>query len=424
VATLVIIVFLAGLLLISTEQRTGINKSAAALLTAGFAWVIVALYDTTDGSLLIEHLTESGAEIVEIVLFLLSAMALVEVIAHYQFFDVIKNRIFAQNFNTKKQLWIISLFAFFLSAVIDNLTTTIIFAQLCRLFFKGKNLVVATALVVIAANAGGGFSPIGDVTTTMLWLQEKFTSNQIIAQGIVPSIIMYLVAAFLLILQVKNEPLTNVETIHIDLSKSEKAIIIIAFGSFALPFLFKVIGLKPYLGLLVGLGLTWTSVDFCKRKLNNHASHFTATIENMLSKTDISSLMFFSGILLAVAALDHVGVLDSASHGLFGVNPSFSRLVAGSSILGVSSALVDNVPLTAAAMNIIKIADPRIWVLIAIAVGNGGSVLGIGSADGIVAMGINKEMTFTGYLKYATGPVLLAYICAIGAWYLQIIAFT
>ncbi|MBI4733678.1 MAG: sodium:proton antiporter NhaD [Rubrobacteridae bacterium] len=415
-ATLVLIVFLIGLVLISTEQRSGINKSAAALVTAGITWTIIAGFDSPN---VIEHLTETGAEVVEVVLFLLSAMALVEVIAHYQFFDVIKNRIFALNFNTKKQLWVISIFAFFLSAVIDNLTTTIIFAQLSRLFFKGKNLIIATALVVIAANSGGAFSPIGDITTTMLWLQEKFSSAQIITLGFLPSLLMYLISAFLLIMQVKNVPATDIETERITLVKSEKAIVILAFGSFALPFVFNMIGLKPYLGLLVGLGITWAAVDICKKKLNNHASHFTATIENMLSKTDISSLMFFSGILLAVAALNHVGILSTISHALFGANPDFTRLVAGSTILGISSSLVDNVPLTAAAMDIVRVSDPRIWVLIAIAVGNGGSALAIGSAAGIVAMGITKEMTFTSYLKYATVPVLIAYGCAIGIWVLQ-----
>jgi Na+/H+ antiporter NhaD/arsenite permease-like protein len=415
-AAIVLIIFLVGLVLISTEQQTGINKSAVALISAGCAWLAVAFFGGHD---IIPHLTEIGAEIIEIVLFLLSAMALVEVIAHYQFFDMVKNRIASRNLSIKKQLWLISLLSFVFSAVIDNLTTTIIFTQLAVLFFKGRNLLIAAALIVVGANAGGAFSPIGDITTTMLWLQGKFTSSQIMMFGFLPSVVMYLTTAVLLIPRAKEERRPGSEIAEIELLASEKTIVAIAFSSFSLPFVFNAIGLKPYMGILVGLGITWTAVDICKKRLPNHGSHFTATIENMLSKTDISSLMFFAGILLSVAALDYANILDAISHALFTANPDSSRLIGGSTILGLSSALIDNVPLTAAASDIVKTTDSQIWVLLALAVGNGGSALAIGSAAGIVAMGIAKEMTFVSYLKIATLPIVIAYVCAISVWLLQ-----
>jgi Na+/H+ antiporter NhaD/arsenite permease-like protein len=414
--TTVLVIFLIGLALISTEQRTGINKSAVALVIAGCTWLVIAF---SNGNEIIPHLTEIGAEIIEIVLFLLSAMALVEVIAHYQFFDMVKNRIASRNLSIKKQLWFISLLSFAFSAIIDNLTTTIIFTQLAVLFFRGRNLLIAAALIVVAANAGGAFSPIGDITTTMLWLQGKFTGSQIMMFGFLPSIVMYLTTALLLIPRVKEGDIQDSEIAEIELLASEKMIIAIAFSSFALPFVFNTIGLKPYMGILVGLGITWTAVDICKKRLPNHGSHFTATIENILSKTDISSLMFFAGILLSVAALDYANILDAISHALFTANPDSARFIGGSTILGLSSALIDNVPLTAAALDIVKTTDSQIWVLLALAVGNGGSALAIGSAAGIVAMGIAKEMTFASYLKTATLPIVIAYICSISVWFLQ-----
>jgi Na+/H+ antiporter NhaD/arsenite permease-like protein len=415
-AIIVLIIFLIGLALISAEQRTGINKSAVALIAAGFTWTAIAFFN---GNEIIPHLTEIGAEIIEVVLFLLSAMALVEVIAHYQFFDMVKNRIASRNLSTKKQLWFISLLSFAFSAVIDNLTTTIIFTQLAVLFFRGRNLLIAAALIVVAANAGGAFSPIGDITTTMLWLQGKFTSSQIMMFGFLPSLAMYLIAALLLIPKVKEGEKPSSEISDIKLLASEKVIVTIAFSSFALPFVFNAIGLKPYLGILVGLGITWAAVDIFKKRLPNHGSHFTASIENILSKTDISSLMFFAGILLSVAALDYTKILEAISQAIFTANPDSVRLIGGSTLLGLSSALIDNVPLTAAALDILKTADPQIWVLLALAVGNGGSALVIGSAAGIVAMGITKELTFVSYLKTATLPIIIAYTCAIIVWLLQ-----
>jgi len=409
-------IFIIGYILISAEHKLQINKSAVAMFFAGILWILIAVDDQAKVSL---HLAEAGTEIFEIIVFLLSAMALVEIMVHYKFFDIVRTWLVSKRLGNVQQMWMISALAFGLSAVIDNLTTTIILTQLTRLFFKGKNLIIAAALVVVSANAGGAFSPIGDVTTTMLWLRGKFASSEIILYGFIPSVVIYLVAASLMIIKTDRYDVCVPEIEEVKLLRSEKLVIGFAFGSFALPFIFHSIHLKPYMGLLTGLGITWLVIDVLKRHMPNHRSHFTASIERLLQKTDISSLKFFVGILLAVAALDHLGILERLSNTIFGHDPSLSRFVIGSSIMGALSAIVDNVPLTAAAMDIVKTVDSTIWVLIAIAVGTGGSMLVIGSAAGVVAMGIVKELNFANYLKVAGIPAVIGYVCGIGVWYLQ-----
>lgn len=409
-------VFIVAYILISAEHKLRINKTAVAMLFAGILWVLIAI---NDQAMVATHLGEAGAEIFEIVIFLLSAMTLVEILVHYRFFDVVRSWIASRRLDNARQLWMISSLAFMLSSVIDNLTTTIILTQLARLFYKGKNLIIAAALIVIAANAGGAFSPIGDVTTTMLWLKGKFASGEVIVYGFIPSLVIYLVAALLMIRKVDSAKIGNPEVNKMSLLRSEKFVIAFAFSSFSLPFIFHSFGLKPYLGLLTGLGLTWLVIDLLKRKLPEHQPHLTASIEEFLQRTDISSLNFFVGILLAVAALNHLGVLGLVSNSLFGHVPGLPRFIIGSSLMGGLSAIIDNVPLTAAAMDIVKTTDSSIWVLIALAVGTGGSMLVIGSAAGVVAMGIVKELNFTNYLRVAGIPAALAYVCGIGVWYLQ-----
>ncbi|MCL6472736.1 MAG: sodium:proton antiporter NhaD [Firmicutes bacterium] len=417
---LISLVFIIGYILISAEHKLQISKSAVALLSAGILWSLVAV---SDHGGVAAHLSEAGTEIFEILVFLLSAMTLVEILVHYKFFEVVRSWLLAKNLDDRRQLWLISGIAFALSAVIDNLTTTIILTQLSRAFFRGRNLLIAAAVVIVAANAGGAFSPIGDVTTTMLWLKGKFGSGEIILHGFLPALVIYLVAVSLIIRKAEDKDSKTVKAQEFKLVFTEKMVIGFAFFSFSLSFIFHSFGLRPYMGLLTGLGLTWLLIDLLKKQLPNQRSHFTASIEQLLQKTDISSLKFFVGILLAVAALNHVGILETISNELFGKNPELLRLVGGSSVLGLLSAIVDNVPLTAAAMDIIKTTDTSIWILIALAVGTGGSILVIGSAAGIVAMGTIKELNFSNYLKLAGLPAILAYACGIAVWYLQKLVF-
>jgi Na+/H+ antiporter NhaD/arsenite permease-like protein len=415
-------VFILGYVLISAEHKSQVSKSAIAVLLAAVMWILVSLTSHSDFT---PHLSEAGGEIFEIIVFLLAAMTLVEILVHYKYFDFVRSKIIAKKLSVVQLAWVISGLTFILSSIIDNMTSTIIFTQLSRLFFKGKNLIAMAALIIISANAGGAFSPIGDVTTTMLWIQGKFTSGEIVLYGFLPSLVIYLVAASIMISRLdKGAHDMSPSEDDFELMRSEKLVIAIAFGSFSLPFIFHGIGLKPYMGLMAGLGLTWLTIDILKRSLPEHKSHFTASIENLLQKTDIASLKFFIGILLAVAALNHLGVLEIVSNRIFGDHPSLVGFVIGSSVMGALSSIVDNVPLTAAAMDILKTSDSSIWVLLALTVGTGGSMLVIGSAAGVVAMGVVKKLNFSNYLRVAALPAVLSYICGIGVWYIQHILFS
>lgn len=413
---LAVSIFVLGYIVITVEHKIGTHKSAVSLALGACLWIIAAL--VIDKETLSHAVHDAGAEVFSIVVFLLAAMTLVEVLIHYRFFDIIRLKLYTLKLNDKKQFLIICFLTFFLSAVLDNLTITIVMIQIARRFFKGKNLVIAAAGIVVLANAGGAWSPIGDVTTIMLWLANKFSASEIILNGFLPSAVLGVVASLMLVRQMDNTSFEIKEETNIKLTRGELLIIIITLVAFSLPLLMNVIGLPPYMGLLLGLGISWLTVEFIKTK-SYKETHLEANIDQLLQKTDISSLKFFIGILLSVSALHTLGILEQVSHVLIGPEPSFGRLVISNSILGLLSAVVDNVPLTALAIDVVKISDPRIWVLTAIAVGTGGSALVIGSVSGVVAMGMIKDLTFGRYLKIATIPAVVGYIAAIGVWLIQ-----
>lgn len=411
-------IFIAGYLLITLEHKLHTHKAAVALALASILWVI-ASFSGIHHDELHHHLLEAGTEVFSILIFLLAAMTLVEILVHYNFFDLIRIRLSKLGLKDKQQFMVIGFLTFFLSAVLDNLTITIVMIQIARRFFTGKNLLVAAAGIVILANAGGAWSPIGDVTTIMIWLAKKFTAWEIISQGILPGIVIGLVSGSLLVRHMENNTKDMKESgDSIKLSRGEKVIVGVTLGSFVLPLAMHSIGLEPYMGLLLGLGVSWLLIEYIRVR-SQKRTHLEANIEHMLQKTDISSLKFFTGILLAVSALKAMGVLESMSHIIFGENQEFSRVVIANIILGPLSSIVDNVPLTALSLDIISLTDPHVWVLLALSVGTGGSMLVIGSVAGVVAMGMVKELTFDKYLKYATIPAATGFIAGMATWYLQ-----
>jgi len=402
------------------EHTFHVNKSITATALAAVLWGIIAVagYDHYLIEVAMQHLS---AETFALIVFLLAAMTLVEIMVHYRFFDWLRIKLFSLGLADREQLILIAVLSFFLSAIIDNLTTTIVMVQIARRFFKGKNLLIAAGTIVVAANAGGAFSPVGDVTTIMLWLAGKFTALEIITWGFLPSLSILLVSTFLFARQIvgnsaDDKPATD-ETVP--MARSEKVIIGAAFASFALPPLAHLVGLPPFMGLLFGVGIVGLLIGLYANTLPNHESHLSLDIDKLLGKIDITSLLFFIGILFAVGALAFLGILDMISNSLFGPDPAFSRLVMGSVVLGAISAIFDNIPLTAAAMDILQTGDFHIWVLLAICVGTGGSMLVIGSAAGVVAMGMIKELSFKEYLKIATVPAAVGYVTAIVVWYVQ-----
>lgn len=421
VGIIALIIFITGYALITLEHKLNTNKSAVALSLGAILWILAAV--TTNDKAEISHIiTEAGAEIFQIVVFLLAAMTLVEILVHYRFFDVIRTKLAKLKLKDKKQFAVMGVITFFLSAVLDNLTVTIIMIQIARQFFSGKNLLIAAAGIVILANAGGAWSPIGDVTTIMLWLAHKFSATEIILQAFIPAAILGLVAGYFMYRQMEDKNTDYAVDKPTNFSKSEKFVIGTILLSFSFPLFMNFIGLPPYLGLLLGLGVVWAAVEYFKRR-SDRETHLEASIEKLLQKTDISSLKFFIGILLAVSALHVFGILETVSHFIFGEHQELQRVVFGSAAIGLLSAIVDNVPLTALSIDLIKIEDPRIWTFLALAVGTGGSALAIGSVAGVVAMGMVKELTFGKYLKIATVPALLGYVAGITAFYLMFFAF-
>lgn len=415
------IIFILGYIGIALEHKLKISKSALALITGAILWLIVALQG---GEYFRQHIFHSGAEIFEIIVFLLAAMSLVEILVHYKFFDLIRGKLFALGLDNKKQFLIISVMAFFLSAIIDNLTCTIVMVQIARRFFKEENLLLAVAGIIIAANAGGAFSPIGDVTTIMLWLGDKFGTLEIVAKGFLPALTLYLVAILLIWKKITNAGMDDeTKEIVTKLGRSEKTIIGLVFASFALPILMNLLfNLPPYLGLLIGLGGVWIAVDILKQ-IRPKPTHLTASIEKLIKQTDIPSLKFFIGILLAVGALHSLGILEQVSQQLYGHNPGIERFIIGNISIGMISAILDNVPLAAISMQILHTDITSLWILLALTLGTGGSLLVIGSAAGVIAMGMIKELNFIKYLQIAFVPALLGFIAGIGVWLIQYFVF-
>ena len=409
-----IIIFLTGYVTISQEHVLKISKTSISLIIGVLLWLLAIISGNNEIGL---ALSEAGSEIFGLVIFLLSAMTLVEILTHYGLFDYIYAQLVKLHFEDKAQFFIIALLTFIFSAILDNLTTTIVFLQIAGRFFSGKNLVKSAAAIVIAANAGGAFSPIGDVTTTMLWLANKFASQTVITQVFLPSLAVFLVSTLLIGKSITVDTKDKIEKI-VKPGKIEWLIISLCLLSFLLPLLMTVMYLPPYIGLLLGLGFVWFVVDLVKQQVP-HRTSLSVSIEKFFQKTDIASLYFFIGILLAISALRHMGVLDDISHKVFTQTPSTARIITGNIAIGGLSAIFDNIPLTAAAIDIVKTTDPNLWALLALTVGVGGSLLLIGSAPGIIAMAIIKDLEFASYLKIASLPALLAYCSGIAVWMLQ-----
>ncbi len=413
--------FCFGYLFITLEQKFSTHKSAIALLMGGVLWVLAALSLQNNPDKLDEALTHTGSEIFGIVAFLLAALALIEILVHYRFFDLIRYKLLKLNIGDKQQFIVLIALTFFLSALLDNIAITIAMLQIARRFFTGKNLVVAAAAIVITANAGGAWSPIGDVTTILLWLAEKFTATEIIRYAFLPCAALAIVANGLLYRKLDDTSFEKREADDMDkLSLSEKLVITTAMGSFLLPLAMSTVGLPPYIGLLLGLGLTWSMIEFAKHmSRTEHKTHLSANIEHLLKAVDLPSIKYIMGILLAVLALSALGVLSYVSLAIVGENPSNQQLVLANIGLGFLSGIVDNASLVAIAIQTLPMTDPELWALTAIAAGNGGSLMVIASAAGIVAMGNFKQLNVAEYFKIATLPALLGLLAAFAVWYAQ-----
>lgn len=410
-----------GYLLITLEQKFNTHKSAIALTMGAVLWLFAAWQLLHDKEALNHALSHAGAEIFNIVAFLLAALALIEILVHYKFFDLIRAKLIAMKVGDKQQFLVILGLTFFFSGILDNIAITIAMLQIALRFFTGRNMIIAAAGIVVAANAGGAWSPVGDVTTIMLWLAGKFTALEVIRYAFFPSLTLAVIAGSLLYRKLDDTSFEKREKGDtITPSRGEKLVIGMALLSFTLPLLVSFIGLPPYMGIFLGLGLTWCVIEFAKkRKRASNPTHMTANIDKIVQSVDISSIKYIMGILLAVMALSTLGVLQWLSHVVVGSDPSTSHLILTNIGLGFLSGIVDNASLVAIAMNTLPMTDAELWSLTAIAAGNGGSLFVIASAAGVVAMGGYKKLTMGEYFKVATFPVALGLVAAFGVWYLQ-----
>ncbi len=413
-------VFIFGYVLIALEQKFNTHKSAIALIMAGVLWILAALVGHNTEAF--THITnETAVNVFSVVIFSLASMALIEILAHYRFFDWVRQQLLRLKIRDKGQFILLMALCFMLSGVLDNISLTISMILVARKFFTGKNLLLMAAGVVIASNAGGAWSVVGDVTSLLLWFADKVTPLSLIASAFLPTAVLTATAGFFLYRQLDPTNFTKHETDEkVDLSLSEKVIIGSALAAFVLPLVVNVIGVQPYVGRLFGLGITWALIELAKTKTKiPRPSHMSANIEKIIQTVDISSIKFLTGILLSVGALTSLGVLAYLSQVAVGDSPSEGWLITLGSFLGLMSGVVDNSALVAIAIQVFPVENQQLWGLIAITTGTGGSLLIFASAAGIVAMGAVKELTFQAYLKIATLPALIGLVAAIGVWLLQ-----
>lgn len=415
------ILFITGYAAIAMEHPLKVNKAATALITGVLCWTVFALFENdthTPAHLVSEYL----GEVAGILFFLLGAMTIVELIDAHDGFEVITSRI---NTSSKRKLvWILGTLTFFLSAVLDNLTTTIVIISLLRVLVPDKkDRLLFAGLTIIAANAGGAWSPIGDVTTTMLWIGGQITAGSIILQTILPSIVCFMVPAFIISRQVKGKaeraPVQEDELNTSSTPGQRKLVFWVGLGSLLFVPVFKTVThLPPYMGVLLGLGVMWVVTELIHHE-KDEAEKGVLSVNHALRKIDTPSILFFLGILLAIAALQATGVLGSLAASL---DRSVGNISLVTIIIGLLSSVVDNVPLVAAAQGMYSLEQyPTghfFWEFLAYCAGTGGSCLVIGSAAGVAAMGLEK-IEFFWYLKKIGWLAFLGYIAGAAVFLLQ-----
>ncbi|HET7361813.1 MAG TPA: sodium:proton antiporter NhaD [Salinimicrobium sp.] len=447
----IILIFVLGYLTITVEHPLKLDKTVPALIMASVMWGLLAVgfhqgwFSIVNGEGEVFNFIAGGEEAVEgfentmlhhfgktseILIFLIGAMTIVEIIDLHHGFDVIKSLV--KTTNRRKLLWIIGVIGFFLSAVIDNLTATIVLITILRkLVHKNSDRIWYASLIIIATNAGGAWSPIGDVTTTMLWIADKVTTlgliDNIIAPALVCFAVPYTIATFHPDFKGNVDVDVN-ESIEKKTILSSRTMLIVGIGGIlSVPFTKTFLHLPPYLGMMLALGVVWLVSEYIhpEEDFSEERKHLYSAPE-ALSRIEFSSILFFLGILMAVAALESMvyGVIEGETVGtlrylaevLQNTFPSQDYVIIA---LGFVSAVVDNVPLVAASMGMYDMSvyptDSFLWHFIAYSAGTGGSMLIIGSAAGVAAMGMEK-IDFIWYLKNITWLALLGFLSGAGVF--------
>ena len=440
---LIVVAFVLGYACIATESLLKVNKAAIALLMFVACWTLymfdpmqylTAIHGYTGDlsgmaaavtSIIQEHLGDTSTTL----FFLMGAMTIVEVVDQNGGFNWVRKVMKTKS--KRALLWRIAFLTFILSAILDNLTTSIVMIMILRKLVTERNdRLIYASLVIIAANSGGAFSPIGDVTTIMLWNKGLITAVGVISEILVPSLVSMVIPAFILQYHLKGElqmpeMKESAETAAGDLTERQrKAVFWIGVGGLMFVPVFKSIThLPPFVGILLVLGVLWTTTElFYSHLQHGHDTEGTQKrVTNLLSRVDMSTILFFLGILMAVSCLAEVGVLTAMGDGLNTIFDGNHYLVTG--IIGVLSSIVDNVPLVAGCMGMYPVAaagdmavDGIFWQLLAYCAGVGGSMLIIGSAAGVVVMGLEK-ITFGWYMKRITWIAFVGYIAGIVSYY-------
>ncbi len=410
--SILVILFLVGYAAIAMEHPLRINKTATALLLAVISWVILILFSSVNGIVLLPELSHHLSDISEIVFFLMGAMTIVELVDSHRGFRVVSNLVKTRN--QVSLLWIICFITFFLSAILDNLTTSIVMVSILRKMIADKKIrIVFASMVIVAANAGGAWSPIGDVTTTMLWIGGQISALNIIETLFIPSLVSILLPLIYFSFEMKGEKLNEIEKDREPPKPYSSHIFFLGIMSLvSVPVFKQFTHLPPYMGILLGLSLLWVITELL------HAKHERKELQvaSVLSKIDLSSILFFVGILLTVAALQTAGILEHTAVWLDKAIPNIDIVI---TMLGIASSIIDNVPLVAATIGMYPLhlfpMDHKMWEMIAFCAGTGGSLLIIGSAAGVVVMGM-ENISFGWYLKKITLPVLIGYLAGVGCY--------
>lgn len=436
---LIVAVFVLGYFLIAIESLTKINKAAIALLMFVGCWTIF-MFDPGQylATAIGDKIPQAVSEVIEhhlgttstTLFFLMGAMTIVELVDQNGGFNFVRDLM--RTTSKRSLLWRIAIMTFFLSAILDNLTTSIVMIMILRkLVSDHKDRIKYASLVIIAANSGGAFSPIGDVTTIMLWNKGLITAAGVIKEIFIPSVVSMVIPAFIMQYSLKGKlgyaATPQAATSASDLTaRQRKVIFFLGVGGLIFVPIFKSIThLPPFVGILHVLGVLWTVSEIFYRHLG-HAEEKGAMqkrVTNMLSRIDMSTILFFLGILMAVACLETIGVLIQLGQGLNTVFEGNHFLVTG--IIGVLSSIVDNVPLVAGCMGMYPMTaagdfaqDGIFWQLLAYCAGVGGSMLIIGSAAGVVVMGLEK-ITFGWYMKHISWIAFVGYLAGIVCYFVQ-----
>ena len=431
----IIIVFVVGYICIATESLLKINKAAIALLMCVACWTLLmtapgSFYPNVAPDGLLGHISEviehHLGDAAGTLFFLMGAMTIVEIVDSNGGFNFVRDALKTRS--KRKLMWRVAFMTFFLSAILDNLTTSIVMIMVLRKLVqsRGDRLIYA-ALIVISANSGGAFSPIGDVTTIMLWIKGVITTQGVLTEIFIPSLVSMVIPAFILqySLSGKFDKSQNLPAADVSQFTKRQRDIIFWLGVGGLVFvpIFKTIThLPPFMGILLVLGVLWTVTEIFHHNTSEDDT-MAKRVSDLLSRIDLSTIMFFLGILMAVAVLQEIGVLTRLGEDLNETFHGNHYLVTG--IIGVLSSIVDNVPLVAGCMGMYPVqpvgdmaVDGIFWQLLAYCAGVGGSMLIIGSAAGVVVMGLEK-ITFGWYMKKITWIAFVGYLAGILCYWLE-----